>query len=67
MKTNKLTNVCMNQNMMQRYGDYWLIPNNWQFSSPVCCDSQPDLRQNAGKDLKTVAKGFVNSLKARNM
>ena len=40
---------------MQRYGDYWLIPNNWLFSYPVCCDRQPDLRQNAKKDPKTVA------------
>jgi len=55
MKTNKLTNVCMNQKLMQRYGDYSLIPNYWLFSSPVCCDSQPDLRQNAGKGLKIVA------------
>lgn len=67
MKTNKLTNVCMNQNLMQRYGDYWVIPNNLLFSSPVCCDSQSDLRQRAGKGLKVVAKGFGNSLKARNM
>ena len=45
----------MNQKLMQRYGDYSLIPNYWLFSSPVCCDSQPDLRQNAGKGLKIVA------------
>ena len=55
MKTNKLTNVCMNQKLMQRYEDYWQIPNYWLFSSPVCCDSQPDLRQNAGKGPRTVA------------
>ena len=55
MKTNKLTNVCMNQNLMQRYGDYWVIPNNLLFSSLVCCDSWSDLRQNAGKAPKTVA------------
>ena len=30
----------MNQKLMQRYGDYSLIPNYWLFSSPVCCDSQ---------------------------
>jgi hypothetical protein len=57
----------MNQKLMQRYGDYWLVPNNWLFSSPVCCDNLPDLRQNAGKGLKIVAKGFVHSLKTRNM
>ena len=64
MKTNKLTNVCMNQKLMQRYGDYWLVPNNWLLSSPVCCDNQPDLRQNAGKDPKTVAKGFIYLIKS---
>ena len=57
----------MNQNLMQSYGDHGLIPNNWPFSSPVCCDSRPDLRQNAGKGSKTVAKGFVHSSKAGNM
>lgn len=57
----------MNQNLMQSYGDYGLIPNNWPFSSFVSCDSQPDLRQNAGKAPKIVAKGFVHSSKAGNM
>jgi len=44
---------------MQRYGDYWLVPNNLLFSSPVCCDSQPDLRQIAGKAIISVAKGLA--------
>ena len=43
----------MNQNLMQRYGDHGLIPNIWPYSSFVCCDSRPDLRQNAGKGSKT--------------
>ena len=52
----------MNQNLMQRYGDHWQNPNNWLFSSPVCCDRQSDLRQNTGKDLKTVVSQHFRSV-----
>lgn len=49
---------------MQRYEDHWLNPNNWLFSSPVCCDNLPDLRQNTGKGPKIVANGFIYSIKS---
>ena len=33
------------KNLMQRYSDFGLIPNNPPFSSPTCCDWLPDMRQ----------------------
>ena len=32
---------------MQRYGDFWLIPNDQPFSFSTCCDGLFDLRQTA--------------------
>ena len=34
---------------MQRYGDLGQNTKKWLFSSVVCCDRKPDLRQRAGR------------------
>jgi len=48
---------------MQRYGDYWRITNILVFSSPVCCDNQPDLRQTTKISLISVAKKLFSGLR----
>jgi len=41
---------------MQRYGDLRLNTNIWLFSSSVCCDSKPDLRQKGKRGIISVRK-----------
>jgi hypothetical protein len=43
-------NECMNLFLMQRYDDSQPIPNNHLNSSPTCCDTPINLRQNRVMD-----------------
>ena len=42
---------------MQRYGDFWLIPNNKPYSLQSCCDGLGNLRQREGYRIKYVVRG----------
>ena len=41
-------------NLLQRYRDFWLIPNIFLESCLTCCDKARDLRQSRGKRLNRV-------------
>ena len=44
-------------NLLQRYGDFGLIPRNWPDSCRSCCDRGNVLRQSGGMGLGRVVKG----------
>ena len=45
-------------NLLQRYGDFGLIPRNLPDSCRSCCDKGMRLRQNKGRRLECVVKGI---------
>ena len=47
----------MKKLLVQRYGDFWLIPRNLLDSCLGCCDKVKDLRQSRGRGFASVVKG----------
>ena len=47
----------MKKLLVQRYGDFWLIPRNLLDSCLGCCDKVKDLRQSRGRGVVGVVKG----------
>ena len=48
--------------LMQRYGDFGLIPRNLPDSCRSCCDRGSDLRQSGGRGVRGCRKGFLRFL-----
>ena len=46
-------------NLLQRYGDFGLIPRNWPDSCRSCCDKGMRLRQSRGKELDGVVYSII--------
>ena len=52
--------------LVQRYGDFGLIPRNLPDSCRSCCDRGMRLRQSRGRGLDCVVKGDNRKTCARN-
>ena len=50
-------------NLLQRYGDFGLIPRKKPDSCRSCCDKGMRLRQNKGRRLECVVKGIKKGLR----
>ena len=49
--------------LVQRYGDFELIPRIWADSYRSCCDRGSVLRQSEGRGLEHVVKDIKNGLR----